>query len=517
MSAAAAPARAADGETAVVVIRSLDALIASARAVIKDGLPPQADREMISQQFENGLKSLAPDGQFPGLDGAKPHGIFFTLNEQNPAESAVIVAVPVTDKDKFLSFLGNFGVRAGPADGDIVPLETPGLPVFAKFSGGYAFASNVKGALATLPDVGKLSAVADKGLLTVTAHLDRIPASFKDQIKSALDAQRAQKAPKNPGEELGQKLVFEAVEAVLADGQAFTYLIDLNPQTGALAFEESISFKPGSPSAGKLSAFTAGADPLAFLADKAAVYGRARVPVSAELSEFFAKAFWEGFDKSDKDDAERKEKARPHLDKIAGALRKDLVGGSAALAPEADGTFALTATVIVKDAAQIEEALRGLYKDVPPKEDKVEVKLDADKEGDTAVHLIHNPKEDGKDLFKALGGTANVAFAFKGETVFIGLGRDAVAAVKAAVAEAGKAAAPPAGAPAVLVDVSLLKLAPVVETGSPGYSEHVKKVFGSAPAGSDRIRLTVSGGTALTLRAEASVRVFALAPVPAKR
>ena len=161
--------------------------------------------------------------------------------------------------------------------------------------------------------------------------------------------------------------------------------------------------------------------------------------------------------------------------------------------------------VKLKDGLALEQALRDLAKGLP-QGDRDCIQFDADMADDVKIHRV-NVQKDLDDRGKKAFGDHPAYVAFRADSLLLGLGENGLARLKEALNSAPKTG------PQALFEVSVARLAPVVALQHGQDVDKVTKAVQEAfpERGSDRIRFTVEGGSALKIHFDMKTAVLKFA------
>lgn len=125
-----------------------------------------------------GMVPMLAQGYLQGIDTEKPLGAVVWFEGQEPR---VLGMIPVTDIEAVLDQIAGFGMNVD-EEGDFYFLEGPNADIVLTVNGGYAFLSDTKEHLGTLPgSPGELlSGVAKENMLAAKLFVQRIPAELRD-------------------------------------------------------------------------------------------------------------------------------------------------------------------------------------------------------------------------------------------------------------------------------------------------------------------------------------------------
>jgi hypothetical protein len=117
-------------------------------------------------------------GMMPGIDMRKPAGVAVWFEGEDPVALAM---VPVSDIEQLWEHLFNLGVNVD-EDGNFYHVETPLADIVVRVQNGYAFVSDSKSNLTTLPDNpdGLLGKIGQDYMLGAKVFVQRIPEGLRE-------------------------------------------------------------------------------------------------------------------------------------------------------------------------------------------------------------------------------------------------------------------------------------------------------------------------------------------------
>lgn len=514
----AAPAQA---QVAVVTLKSIDALFGDVKYVLK-----LVDRENQAEQLDGFLKALTGGKGLGGIDTKRPIGAFLDLPMQIGSPPGVTAFIPVTKPDEFLDFLKAVGcdVEKG-KEGEpfAVTLPTPKpFKVYARFANDHAYASDnadrLKGKLTDPATV--MPAVSKENLLAASVRFDQIPDAYKQLAKIGLEgAIAAAQQPKRQGESETEfqarsaavKLGKDVALSLLDDAKEITITVNIDHEKNQVAIEYSLAARPGSALAKSIESFGAARSMFSPLVKDSAASLLVHLPLADALQKEIAKladvAYAEGL--KEIKDAKVQEIVQKVFKAVEPTIKSDAIDFGAALrGPLAENKYVVLVGTRVREGKKLDQVIRDLVKELPIP-DKTKIKLDHDKAADgTAIHLVQPPGID--DEARRIIGTNDIYVAVRDDVAMVAVGQHGATALKEALSVVGKAK--DAATAPVQVEVSAGRLAPLAPEDQEKLAEAVKKVFGGADKGKDKVRLSLRGGDALRLRLEADAHLLKLIP-----
>ncbi len=467
-------------------------------------------QEEQAKQVKGLVQAFTTEKGIEGLDPKRPFGAYAVLTP-GVADSPAYLLVPVADEESVLNLLRNrVNVTPEKLAGGAYKVHVPLLPVplHFRFAHGYAYLTLRAEDLAAdnLIPASAFFANDDGALLSVVAHLDRIPDAVKSvavgQFENGIAIERQKKGPnETPAQRKLKNLLFDAIvgagQSGLTEGNDFTLRVKVDPKADDLSLELGLTGKPGTPLAKTLAAMGGRPTRAAGIAGEVAApvfSGGVKVSVpdgyrprfEAVVDELMAEAV-----------TQAKENDKAAVKRVLGVLAPTFKAGEldAAAAfggPDAGGKYAFVAAVAVKDGKAIEQLVKDFAPFVPA--DKAAFTFDVDTVNGFTLHKVAaNKVEPG------------VERVFGTKTLWVATGPDCVA-VSFEPDGAGlrrAVAAKPVAAPVAGGQMSVARTIPLTQPGlqPDEVAALVKDAFGDAsPAGKDTFRLSVEGGDALTAR-----------------
>lgn len=509
-----APARAADEKAAQsdkpgVILRfaSLDHLLGDFRY-----LAEVVGEWEKAKQFDELIKSKLGEKGLEGIDTKKAIGLYSWIGSTG-FDSKVVFLVPIADKKAFLDLVSDtLDVKPQKGDGDLYSMDVDKVPytVYLRFANDYVYITvRDKEVL----DKDKLLAPAvvlpagQVGSVSVLVNIDQIPENLRELALGTIENRIADLKDKEmPGHTKAQKNLRDAavdelsaqIKSLLNHGGETTLRLDLDRKAGELALTASVAGKSGSPLAetighlGEVKSATA-----SLLHKDAAMRSELNVNLPEKLRALLGPALKDAekqaLDKA-KNDQER-ELLKTLLDGIMPTLRAaeldtafDLQG------PSDKGLYTMVGGIKIKDPAELEKRFRKTAGQFPK-----QVNLDAEKANGVAIHRI-NPDKNLKPSARRTLGENPLYVAFHGDVLLLGAGDKGLSAIQEALA------AEPTTGKVWELQVALPRVAPMFE--DPVQAEIARKgVFGDNKDGG-RVRLTLEGGKALTLRLVLDAKVL---------
>ncbi len=515
--AAVQPAR-AEKPVAVVSVKSFDALLGDFKYLMT--LAGQGD---MANQVD-GIINAATGGQgLAGFDTKRPFGAMLPMPKDFHGEPPALVFLPVTKQEEFLTFLGQINFPAEKADGGLFKVNTPAIPVYLRFAHRHVFVSNKEDVLkGELPDPATVLTGAHKdSLLAASINLGVVPRELKQMVIQHMDQELKREAGRGAGrpgfereaQEAGMKLAREYVVRLIEDSEEVALSANVDQKQHRLVADLALKAKPGSPLAQGFQSFGAGRSMFSGLAQDAAANLLVRVAVPEELRKMQKKIYDLAINEAlqKEPDAKKKALAERVLKTLEPTLLSGVVDYGAALrGPLADKKYVIIGAIQVKEGKKIEQLLRDLLKEIPPRE-RERVKITELSHGGANIHVVTFPGAPVDAKAKEIIGEPRVHVAFRDDALFVSVGEHGLEVIKQAIDQAGKTSSAATATAPMQLEASVARLMTLVPENREKIAAAVQKVFSGADKDKDRIRLSVQGGDALRLRLELSTVLVKLA------
>jgi hypothetical protein len=506
----------AAAQVASVTLQSLDGWLDAARYSLT-----MAGHEEQAKQLDGLLEAVLQSDGFKGIDTKKPLGVYLPKFLVNPTKPPLVGFVPITQEKEFLDFLGRLNVTVGSAEKGLRKLEIPtGQTVYLRFDKGYGFVAEAAESLqSVLPPDGFAKAMPSTCLAQIQLNLDQIPAPLKKLAVARMDAELAKKKEKQAGESqedyqgrlIGMKLARDFIARLVEDSQGVRWSLSLDKTKHQFAFEAALQAVPGSVLQQEFQQMAKSKTAFAKVLEGAPAalssHGILHDSVRADLNKLVDAALQAALNK------EKSVVKRAVAEKVFQVLEPTLKSATydsvvALRGGRADQPLTGILAVQVKHGKQMEQLARELVEEVKGKEREY-IHLDAQKVGETSLHVIQGPPEDekGKEIAEVFGA-AKFTLAFQEDAVYLALGKNGPEEIKRALTQASPGTSAPGSQPAAFQ----------LDFHGRAFTRFEKnagkrKAFEEALSqpGSDLIRLTVRGGDDLQFRLEVSSQYLKLA------
>jgi hypothetical protein len=475
-----------------------------------------AGQDLYAVQLDMLIELRTGNTGLRGVDRKKPMGGYGWIGPRGD-DSAFVLLIPVTDQATFLDLLGNFNIRPAMGGDGVYSADVEKIrdPVYLRFANGYAYiTTRDKRVLADDRLLAPDNVLAGPGCanatgqpcrngseVSLTLNIDRIPDAFREQVMTQFERGMEEAQARNPPRfetEWQRKFrvavmneISGSVRRDLSEAGEISLRLDLDRAAGEIALIMRSAARPGTSMAARIREVAQARSVTAGLIDKdAAISGTVQIIVPERLREIFGPvldgARAEALTKA-KDESERAAVAAT-FDAFMPTLKSTEFDGTFnLLGPGANGLYTFVGGVRLKDGARLEQAFRRQA----PNDPATDVRLDVDRVGTVSIHrLLLAPKmdSDGRRIF----GDNTMHVAFRDDAMFFAIGSGGLGAIKDALTVA------PSIGKAMDFQMTLSQILPLA--GQPGVQELVRKIFADKKDGDDRIRLTVEGGDASTMR-----------------
>ncbi len=457
-----------------------------------------------AKQLDEIIKSKLGEKGLEGIDAKKPIGAYGWIGSAG-IDSKVVLMVPIADEKAFLDLLSNtLDVKPEKGKGNVYAMEVEMVhaTVYFRFANGYAYVTaRDKDVLdkdkLLAPD--KVLPAGQIGAVSVLVNIDQIPDNLKELALGTIENQVASlKDHEMPGHTEAQKKLRDAVvdelsgqiKSLFNDGGETALRLDLDRKAGDVVLTASVAGKSGSPLAssirelGQVKSATA-----SLLHPNAAFKSELNVRLPEKLRSLVGPALKDAEKQALAKAKNEDERAllKTLLDGIMPTLKAAELDTALDLqGPNEKGVYTIVGGIKIKDPGELEKSFRKTAGQFPK-----QIQLDAEKANGIAIHRI-NPDEYLKPDARRTLGDNPLYIALHGDVLLLSGGEKGLGALKEALA------ATPTTGRVWGLQIALPRVAPMFE--DPVQAEIARKaVFGDNKE-SGRVRLSVEGGKALTLR-----------------
>lgn len=498
-----------DGPAVELRLRSVNDLLDRAEYVA--GL---AGQEAAIGQARDFLKALTIEGKgVQGIDAKRPLGAYARL-ETDIKTSPFVFMLPISDEKTFLAALKtHLDVTPEKGENGTLKAAVPIInQVHMRFANDYLYIAPTAGDL----DAKKLVSPKtyfgkdDGSFASLTVHIERVPADLRKFVFGQLEMGLAEERKKSANAESAAEKKLKGVmfdgllgggKGVLEDGKALSVKLFADPKTDEVSLEAALSAKSGTPTAknfaslGEKKSLPAGI--VAAAGPTAARFG-ATATITDGMQKEYAAAVRALLEQALKDaPADGKDVFEALVASVSPTLTAGTLDVSGALlSADAKGHHVAIGAVAVKEGKGIEKFVKktieqyGMFI-----ENEVVFKFDVETVGDFALHKVE--LKNAPEKFEKVFGTGNIWLATSEDHIAFSIEADGDVFRKALKAKA-------AAAPVLQLDIAAAQLLKVAQPDlkPDEVKALLKDAFGDGPvAGKDTIRVTVTGGTALTVKA----------------
>ena len=443
-----------------------------------------SDNPDLDKNLEAVLKLFTRNQGLAGLDKSRPWGAVIQTDGQDITGYAF---VPVSDLKQLLGVLQPFIGDPKDAGNGVMKIEKGPKPnYFKEIAGGWVIMSDKPETLAAAP-TDPAAAVAELNKqydIAARVYAQNVPAAMRSKFIENMrrDVDRDLKRRSSEKDEdyvMRVKVtrdVVQSIEQLANDLDQVTLGWSLDSKTEKAFLDVSLVLKPGSPTAEQTAKALADTKTnyAGFRLPGAAVLGNvdgqmveAKKAIVDEIVAFVRKQALAGIDKEPKSDEEKKiarDLVREVLTVVEQTVKQGRVDSAMSLVLEPKAVTFVAAGRLV-DAPRLEKVARqvtGIVKNANPTVGGW-IKLDADQWQSVKFHTVSIPiPADAKDREKAvqlLGETLDVAIGLGPDSIYVGVGRNALSTLKQAVE---KSAAGAQGVTPLQLSVALRPIAEFV-------------------------------------------------------
>lgn len=502
-------------ETPAVVVRvkSLDALVQNLQLVVE-----LVGQKEVAQQIEGLVKSKIGKKGLEGVDPSRPFGVYARFGKEfDDIKGAILI--PIVDEKTFLTLLDNVGVAYQKDRDDIYTHKAQNVDLYFRFAHKYLFVTGVKTdsiQLKNLPDPAKALAVGGDATLSVLARVEHIPDAAKlialEKLKEAIEAGKSQKQPNESAVQKAFRLAllddfYKLAAGVIREAAEVRFDLDVADNNKDLSVRFNVAPKPGSELAKTIKNIGDLKSPLAGLAKTdLAFQGSLHFALTDSLNNAFVKVIEETRDGAIKgiQDETKKAQARTLFDALMPTAKAGEFQAVAAVIGPKQDHYTLLGALKLKEGNKLGKAVHDLLKDALmniPAEQRDKIKLDFDSVGAIKIHKFEVPKDANLDkLIENVAGDNQLYLAFREDALFLALGKDSLAVLKAALTKSDSAASQP-----LLFDFDVARMAKLMAQ-TKEQKDLAAELF--PPGKSGNVRLSIDGGTNLNVQLRMQLNVL---------
>ncbi len=477
--------------------------------------------EKAIKAFNASLKEKLGAKGFEGLDINQPI-VGYVILAPKPEDITAVVVLPITGEKEFLALCDRANSvkhkDLGKGLYELPPLDSR-YKARMRFSDGHAYiAYGAKPEPALEPKAlvpaGKLFDPAETAAFTGKLHFDRITPEVKVALLTVLmDAKKELlgQIDDNP-DAAAFKPIFADLEKLakrylllLGDADTATLRVSLDPATGDVVTEATLTPKPKTELAKQIAAREPAKNRFAGLITPDTVAGGYySMPLFAEeirvgyaaLTEAQAKEMVQNLPAAAKDTVEELFKGQSRTMKSG-----ELDMAAALRGPDKNGHFSAVVAMSFDNPAALEKAFKKFMEADATLSVFGEFKWNADKAGTVDIHTFKLGQAVPAEVRGLFGDECSLAFAFAPKGIYLTLGPDPVATLKDAMK------AKPVVAPALDVVINPAKIAKLVEKGG-GDPLAIERALGRENKLLSAMSIRVTSGKELSLRFAVNLKLF---------
>jgi hypothetical protein len=476
-------------------------------------------QDQVANQLEGLIKSKIGKKGLEGMDTSRPFGAYVRFGKTLDDVSGAIL-VPMIDDKTFLNWLGDLGIEYKKDKDGIYTYKTDkNVDLYFRFAHQYLYVTGVNAESIqgkNLPEPAKALAIPGDAAVSIVARVEQIPDAAKllvlAELQKAVDA--AQKKAE-PGETKVQAAFRVALlgdfhkfaSGMVRDAAEVRFDLDVSDKSKELNVSFNVTAKPQSELAKTIKGLGDLKSPLAGLVKAdAAFQGAVHLSLPDALSKAFSKLIEEVKDNAIKgiQDPAKKTQAKALFDALMPTAKAGEFQAVAAVVGPKDSHYTLLGAIKLKDGDKLGKTVHDLLKDALlniPAEQKDKYKLDFDSVGPIKIHRFEVPKEPNLDkLIADVAGDNQLYVAFRDDALFLALGKESLATLKAVLAKTDSAPSPP-----LLFDFDVARMANLMAQ-TDEQKALAARLFAKGEIG--RVRLTIDGGTSLQARLQMRLNVL---------
>lgn len=504
--------KAADAPTAVVRVKSLNVLLHNVNLVVR-----LVGQEEAASQIEGLIKAKIGKQGLAGIDPNRPLGAYVRFgNAIDEINGALLI--PVADQKAFLTLLDNYGLTYTKDKDGIYTHKTNNVALYFRFAHDYLYLTSLNTASIqdkNLVDPAQALAVPGDAAIAMIAHVDKVPNDVKLFALQKL-GELIETAQKNapPGQSKADERVLKTLLAqankvgasMIREAAEVRFDLELSEKSKELTVNLRVTARPGTDFAASIDTLGKLKSPLAGLVKtNLAFEGGIHFALPDTLQKAFAGVIDDvaGRSIAGIQNAEKKKQAEAFLKAIMPTAKAGEYQAVADVIGPTDDRYTFLGAIKLKDGDKLgktfHELLGNAIADIPETE-RGKIKLDFDAVGPIKIDRFEVPKNPQLDpLIDNVVGDKYLYLAFRDDALFLALGKDALPALKAALAKTAGAPSPP-----VLFDFDVARMANFLAQ-TPEQKDLAARLFPNGENG--RVRLTVDGGPALTARLQMRLNV----------
>ncbi len=482
-----------------------------------------ADIKLIAQKvggadavktFDEKLEDTLGEKGFTGIDLTRLFGGYVILKDDLEAIGGVVM-VPVTNEKDFLALLKRLKVDTElvkDAKGlyELTPPDDANLgdkSVRMRFKNGYAYVGinleDAELAAEKLLAVKDVITPGETATLAYRTYLQRYSKELKEKALAQTEqlggVMNAFPIPEGLKDGLGDilKYVKRVNEVQYKEGDVYAVKLNVDPKSLELSVEMGLTGLKGTQLAKDIADHKPTTNRFAGLVtDLSAAAFKIQMPLFAPEIRSVVEALLKEGEKAGADKVP--DEYQPVAKEAVQGLVRTVKSGNfdlaaAVIGPDAKGKFGANIGISFEDPTALEKELRKLHKSAPDGVKNL-VKLDVAKSGTVSIHSAEVGAFLPSEAKAILGDEASVSFAFAPKGIYVTVGKDSLAQIKAALKTEP--------APASVLDVAInpKRLQKLIAAGN----EEAGKQFGDTLGSEDELRsvfaISVEGGSELKIR-----------------
>ena len=408
----------------------------------------------LAEKLEGFLQAATQGKKLAGLDKSRPWGVLVTVGESD--EPVTQGYLPVSDLKQLIAGLPAPGGAPTPNDKGVYEIPSPtGQTLFAKQKGEWAILSDSEESINAAKDdpSSHISELAKKYLISVRGNVQNVPAARREQflgamkglIQLALSAQPGN-ADQQAMQQASVKQMFDGVDKMSKELDTLVIGLGIDADSKSLFLDVETRAVDGTEMATKCAAMKDAKTNFAGFA----VPGAAMTMVAAgtcsdddvaqakqmldKLKTTATKQLEDNEDLSDK----QKELGKQLLSDAFDVARQtvELKKSDAGLAVVLEDNPAMIAGWAIAAGEKLDTTFKKLAKEIIS--DKPElgsmVKINAETYEDVKFHVVTIPLPPADGVKEVFGDAIQVVVGISDSRLYIGAGKDPIAALKKAIA-----------------------------------------------------------------------------------
>jgi hypothetical protein len=401
---------------------------------------------------QSGLITGAVNGYTSGLDRSRPIGGFVKLSSAGLPMG--VLALPISDLDEFLGGLELFGEAEDLGEG-LYSMNLGPNTLFAQFKKGWLFVSTAEDALEGAPENpgARIDAMAAKNDLMFEVNVQNIPDELVDLLTSQMrtgfeQAMEAQSGDLSDAEIEANRVqgeqAMKSLEEAITGTDRFVFGLGVHPKEKNITIDFGAQMVEGSKMAKQLGAMKSMMSKVSgYIGDSNMISAKTMTLLAPEdAAQMQAsidqgkKAMYKQIDDQINNPAVSA-KVKEYVDRLIKILNESSSEGAveAALNVTADPALNAIAAFTLADGAKVEALAQDLANEATNAGAPISVKLMSGKHQGSNLHNISVPLPYDADdkLRKLMGDDVKIAIATAPKSVYLSVGKNAEASLKAAL------------------------------------------------------------------------------------